>query len=230
MPTQAEQDYLKALYHLTSARPAVGVGELAVRVGVSHPSASAMVKKLAASGLVGHERSGALRLTSSGEAEALRVVRRHRLLETFLAEVLRLPWDEVHEEAEVLEHALSDRLEHRIAEYLGNPARDPHGDPIPPAEGSHVEHADQPLGEAGPGTDVRIERVSDHDPGVLRHLAAEGLTPGVVITVDHQDPFGGPLWVSSARGRHALGPQLVASISVSTLSRAPAGRGRKGRS
>lgn len=223
MVTAAEQDYLKSIYRLASEPAPVTVGNLAKSVGVSHPSASAMVKKLAAGGLVRHRPFGALQLTRRGEAEALRVVRRHRLLETFLFEVLGVPWDEVHEEAEILEHALSGRLEQRIADFLGNPTRDPHGDPIPPADGEHVERVDQPLAAVQPGVKVRITRVSDRDPEVLRYLAAEGLTLGVVISVEGEDPFGGPLWVTSRGGRHALGPQLVDAISVAEVGSAVAG-------
>jgi len=207
--TGAVEDYLKIIYHLVTKGEPATTSTIARRLGVSSPSVSAMVKRLEAGALVERSGAGGLALTSGGEAEALRVVRRHRLLETFLAEVVGVPWDEVHEEAEVLEHALSDRLEQRIDALLGHPVRDPHGDPIPPRTGPHDERWADPLTAAPTGSRFRIERVSDRDPDALRYLAGIGLRPGVHVDVGARTPFGGPLWVTVDGTEYALGLPLT---------------------
>ena len=213
------QDYPKAIYVLESYGHEVTTSQIAARLGVAAPSVSAMVKRLAAEGLVGHDPYRAVHLTEAGEEAALAVVRRHRLVETYLHDALGLPWDEVHDEAEVLEHSVSERVVDAMERALGHPARDPHGDPIPPKRGRHREIRDEPLEAVDPGRRVRVERVSDHDAAVLRHLAALGLVPGTEVDVEGRDPFGGPLWVRSAGRRHPLGDALVAAIFVSVLER-----------
>ena len=217
MPTQAVEDYLKAIYMLAASGDDAGVSAVARRLGVAAPSASAMVKRLGAQGLAVHEPYSGVRLTGEGERRALRVVRRHRLLETFLHQVLDVPWDEVHEEAEILEHALSERLEARIAAVLGHPDRDPHGDPIPPLDGAHHELEDVPLRGLAAGTVVRVERVTHQAPDALRYLAGIGVTPGAEVVVGEEAPFGGPVWVSAHGTDHALGPELAAEIFVAPL-------------
>lgn len=207
--TEAVEDYLKAIYQLATRGEPVTTSTIAERLGVSAPSVSAMVKRLESSELVERPADRPLALTGEGERHALRIVRRHRLLETFLAEVVGVPWDEVHDEAEVLEHALSDRLEARIDALLGSPDRDPHGDPIPPRDGRHDEGWGQPLAAADQGSRFQVERVSDRDAEALRYLAGLGIRPGVTVEVGERAPFGGPLWVSVAGRRHALGPQLA---------------------
>jgi DtxR family Mn-dependent transcriptional regulator len=151
-------------------------------------------------------------LTAHGERHALLIVRRHRLLETYLAEVLAVPWDEVHDEAEILEHALSDRLADRIDDALGNPTRDPHGDPIPPRSGIHAEDWGDPLESAPPGSHFLVQRVSDRDSEALRYLGELGIRPGVRLFVEDRAPFGGPLWISLDGQRHALGIGLIRLI------------------
>jgi DtxR family Mn-dependent transcriptional regulator len=137
-------------------------------------------------------------------------VRRHRLVETFLVEVVGMSWDEVHREAELLEHGVSERLESRIDELLGHPVRDPHGDPIPPRDGPHREHWGDPLAAAAEGDRFRVQRVSDRDPAVLRYLATLQIRPGAVLRVEEVAPFGGPMWVRLDDGdRHALGTVLT---------------------
>ena len=159
------QDYTKAIYSLEgrSGEP-VGNNELAERLGVPPGTASAMVKRL-----------DELGLTADGRRVALRMLRRHRLLELFLAETLDLPWDRVHQEAELLEHSLSEELEAAIAEQLGNPTHDPHGDPIPSPELELEETETISLAELDPGAEARFVRVSDADPAILRHLGERGL-------------------------------------------------------
>ncbi|MBA3418683.1 MAG: metal-dependent transcriptional regulator [Geodermatophilaceae bacterium] len=228
--TEAVEDYLKVIYHLVTEGEAVTTSTIARRLGVSAPSVSAMVKRLEAGELVVRRGEGGLTLTSGGEVQALRVVRRHRLLETFLAEVVGVPWDEVHDEAEVLEHSLSDRLEDRIDALLGHPAHDPHGDPIPPRTGPHNERWADPLTAAPTGSRFQIERVSDRDPEALRYLADIGLRPGVLVEVGARAPFGGPLWITVDGAEHALGSQLTNLLhgAVVTTGTTPIRRRRAG--
>jgi DtxR family transcriptional regulator, Mn-dependent transcriptional regulator len=210
--SRATEDYLKAVYHVASRGEPVTTGLLAAELGVSSPSVSAMVRRLEEGGLLLRADSRSLRLTEDGEREALRVVRRHRLLETFLARVLDVPWDEVHAEAELLEHALSDRLEERIDAALGHPTHDPHGDPIPPRHGPHEEGWGAALDSAPPGCRFRVDRVSDRDSAALRYLGELGVFPGVVVDVEEQEPFGGPRWVRVAGERRSLGAPLTRLI------------------
>lgn len=203
------ENYLKAVFALTGRGEVVGTSTLAEHLGVSPPTVSVMLKKLVAAGLVSRPSVHEVQLTEHGGRHALGIVRRHRLLEAFLSEVLAVPWDEVHAEAEVLEHAVSERLVDRIDALLNHPTRDPHGDPIPPAHGSHEEEWTESLAAAEPGYRFRVERVSDQDSGALRYLGALGIRPGVVLEVDGRDPFGGPVWVRIDGGRHGLGPALA---------------------
>ena len=207
--TRATEDYLKAIYALASSGEVVTTGAVADRLSVSSPSVSAMVKRLEGEQLLDRSPSHGLRLTAVGERAALRVVRRHRLLETFLVRVLKMPWDQVHAEAELLEHAMSERLEERVDAVLGQPTHDPHGDPIPPRHGQHLEDWGQPLDGVAAGERFRVERVSDRDSAALRHLGDLGLVPGVVIEAQEQAPFGGPRWVSIGGQRHALSAPLT---------------------
>jgi len=209
LTTRATEDYLKTIYGLASSGEPVTTGTLADRLGVSSPSVSAMIKRLESERFLERPTGHGVQLTVQGERAALRVVRRHRLLETFLVRVLDMPWEEVHEEADLLEHALSDRLEERIDAALDHPTRDPHGDPIPPRHGRHHEDWGQPLDGAAAGDRFRIERVSDRDSDSLRYLHALGMVPGVVIEVQEQAPFGGPRWVCIDGQRHALGAPLT---------------------
>ncbi|MDN5858055.1 MAG: metal-dependent transcriptional regulator, partial [Pseudonocardia sp.] len=216
--SQATEDYLKAIYHLTTRGEAVTTGHLARELGVSSPSVSAMVKRLEDGALVDRPDARSLRLTDSGERAALRVVRRHRLLETFLFRAAGVPWDELHAEAELLEHGLSERLEQHIDAALGHPTRDPHGDPIPPRDGRHDEDWGTPLAAAPSHSRFRVQRVSDRDSAALRHLGRLGIMPGAEIEVAEQEPFGGPRWVVAAGKRHALGGPLTALVHGHVLA------------
>jgi DtxR family transcriptional regulator, Mn-dependent transcriptional regulator len=203
------EDYLKALFHLQAEAEHATTSTLAERVGVSAASASAMLRRLRETGLVAGTTGRQVVLTEHGRRHALRVVRRHRLVETLLAEVLDMPWDEVHAEAEVLEHVLSPALEERIAARLGNPTHDPHGDPIPPREGDHDEAWPEPLEQAPVGCRFRVDRVSDRDSAALRYLDRLGIRPGARLTVGERDPFGGPQWVEIDGRWEALGGLLA---------------------
>ena len=221
------EDYLKALVHLEAEGEALTTGTIAHRVEVAPPSASAMLRRLRDAELVQGAAGHEVALTAHGRRHALRVVRRHRLVETFLAEVLDVPWDEVHEEAERLEHALSPALEDRIAARLGEPSHDPHGDPIPPREGEHDEAWPDPLDAAPTGARFRVERVSDRDSDALRYLDELGVRPGVRVEVGERDPFGGPLWIELAGERRALGLPL-ARLVHGTVEGPDADPGRDG--
>ncbi|MRG59216.1 MarR family transcriptional regulator [Agromyces sp. CFH 90414] len=180
----AIEDYLKTVYAHTEWQPdPITPKVLADRLGVAPSSVTEMVKKMAAAGLIAHVPYGPLRLTDAGRARALAVVRRHRLIETWLVREMGYGWHEVHDEAEVLEHAVSDRLLEAIDARLGRPARDPHGDAIPAADGSIAVEAFVLLADAPAGHTGRVIRISDRDPDVLRDLEAAGVGPGVEIAV-----------------------------------------------
>jgi DtxR family Mn-dependent transcriptional regulator len=211
----AVQDYAKAIYSLQGRSDLpVSTSSIADRLGVSPASASAMVKRLESLGLAKHEPYHGVLLTPAGERVALEVIRHHRLLELYLAEALGMSWDRVHEEAEVLEHAISPELSALIAEKLGNPTHDPHGDPIPTAEGEIEEGSSQPLSDLLPGAKGIFVRVSDSDSEMLRYLSQRGIAPGDHLEVLERQPFDGPLLVRFASGDHALGGGLVRMMRV----------------
>lgn len=185
------QDYLKTVWEITrdTGQPAT-LRSVTDQMGERASTASEAMKRLAARGLVHHERYAGITLTQQGEQLAVQIVRRHRLLEMFLCEVLDFSWDEVHEEAEILEHAITDRLIERIDAHLGFPSRDPHGHPIPTADGDVEEVAEEDLTGARVGQSLIIDRISDRDPELLRYLAAHGITPGVLVQVQPA-PYSG---------------------------------------
>ncbi len=213
--SEAAEDYVKAIYALAHRLDGpVPTSALAERLGVAPSSVTAMLKRLDDAGLVRHERYHGVSLTAKGERLALEVIRHHRLIEAFLAETLGMPWDRVHDEAEVLEHYISEDLEGRIAAALGNPELDPHGDPIPTADLDLAKDATIPLSELEPGQRAVFARVSDFDPAMLRHLTGLGIEPGGDIEVVGADPFGGPLKVVAGGVEHALGSELAAKMRV----------------
>ena len=207
MLSASVEDYTKAVYALEERHGVASTTALAERLGVSAPAVSAMVKKLAALGYVSHVRYRGVRLTDEGRRVALEVLRHHRLLETYLVEELGVPWDRVHAEAEVLEHVLSEGLEERIAAKLGEPTHDPHGDPIPAADGTVVEPATVALTSLAAGDRGRFVRVSDSDPAVLRELAELGIRPG-----DELEVVPGGIRTGSATVR--LRPALAGAMRV----------------
>lgn len=215
LPTEAIQDYVKAIYALERRGvETVPTNALAERLGVTPGSASAMVKRLAKRGLVEHAPYRGVTLTPQGARVALEVLRHHRLLETYLAEELGMPWDRVHEEAEILEHVLSEELEDLIARKLGNPTHDPHGDPIPTPELEIAEALTVSLASLEPDAAGTFVRVSDSDPEMLRYLADRGIAPGDLLEVVERQPFGGPLFVRIGDETHALGGALAAAMRV----------------
>jgi DtxR family transcriptional regulator, Mn-dependent transcriptional regulator len=210
----AVQDYLKAIYALESAGERVTTSALARRMHVSAPSATAMTKRLDELGLVERLPYRGVALTDAGRRNALEVLRHHRLLERYLVDRLGLSLDEVHAEAELLEHALSEELEARIDEDLGYPTHDPHGDPIPDSELRLVHHEDRTLLELEPGARVSIARVPDDDPALLRYLGTLGLVPGSRLELVARAPFGGPVTVRTDRGEHAISRDLADRIAA----------------
>lgn len=213
----AVEDYVKVIYAHTEWQPdPITTSVLAARLGLAASSVTEMTKKLVALGLVEHERYGSISLTPDGTALALRMVRRHRLIETWLVEKFDYSWDEVHDEAEVLEHALSDRLLNAIDDQLGHPTRDPHGDPIPSAYGVVNRPDAVLLRDAAPGSVGRVVRISDSDPRLLRHLTAESITLDRRLSVVGRTPYGGSfsVLVEDEGDERDLGEQALASIWI----------------
>src|SRR5467141_4549422 len=190
--TRAQEDYLKALYLLGGDGRPVPTRDLAQRLGISSPSVSEMVTRLTAQGLVEHDRYRGQQLTREGRKVALELVRHHRLLEMFLVQVLGYSWDEVHDEAERLEHVISERMEQRIFDLLGRPELDPHGHAIPTLRGKVRPLSNRPLSETHAGERVIVQGVSDDDAGKLRELERRGLLPGTHVEVVAPSEYEGP--------------------------------------
>jgi DtxR family transcriptional regulator, Mn-dependent transcriptional regulator len=217
---EAVEDYAKAIYTLAlRERGPVGTSALAERLGVSPGTVTAMLKRMAELGLVEHRPYHGANLTDAGERLALEVIRHHRLIEAFLADSLDMPWDRVHNEAEVLEHYISEDLERLISAKLGDPRIDPHGDPIPSAELDLEEDETVRLAELDEGATATFTRVSDSDPEMLRYLAERGITPGVQLRVTGRQPFGGSLLVVASGSEHAFGEELSSAIRVTVPDR-----------
>ena len=212
--TDAMQDYLREIYKLRLEGRRATTSAIADRVGVRPPSATAMVKRLAALGLVEHERYRGVELTPGGERVALEVIRHHRLLELYLSQALGMSLDEVHSEADRLEHALSEELEERIDRSLGYPTHDPHGDPIPDAK-LRIERGQlRTLASLEPGDVATIRRVPDDDDALLRYLADHALVPGKTVRLTRAEPFGGPLILRVGKAEHAISRELAEGIGV----------------
>ncbi len=215
MRSSAVEDYTKAIYALEQRMPEpVSTNALAERMGVTPASASGMVKRLGELGLVAHVRYRGVSLTDAGRRVALEVIRHHRLLELYLVKSLGVPWDRVHQEAEVLEHVLSEELEELIAAKLGDPTHDPHGDPIPTRDLTIDEAPTSSLESLQAGACGTFVRVSDSDPEMLRYLSKRGIGPGDPFEVLDRQPFGGPLFVRFGSDVHPLGGQLALAMRV----------------
>jgi DtxR family Mn-dependent transcriptional regulator len=212
--TSAVEDYLKAVYALDVEGRRVTTSALAERMQVSAPSATAMMKRLADLGLVERAAYKGVVLTDRGRLCALEVLRHHRLLELYLADSLGMSLDEVHAEADRLEHALSEELEARIDAALGFPTHDPHGDPIPDSSLHIAEPVTRSLADLDPGDVAVVARVPDGDPALLRYLAEIALVPGQRLELTRSAPFGGPLTVRTGSGEHAIGRELAASVGI----------------
>jgi DtxR family Mn-dependent transcriptional regulator len=216
------EDYLKAIYDLELVGAPASTNDIADRLAISPASVSGMVRRLADQGLITHEPYRGVRLTSEGRRAALRTLRRHRILECYLTEVLGYPWDRVHEEAERLEHAASEELVERMATALGDPAQDPHGAPIPTRDGRVDEASLRTLADAAVGERVLVRRVDDKEAERLRYLAELGIMPGALVRILDRAPFDGPitLWVDSPGGgsARAVGVGLAAQVYVESAA------------
>ena len=211
------EDYLKAIYDLERVGAPASTNDIADRLAISPASVSGMMRRLAEQRLITHEPYRGVRLTGAGRRAALRTLRRHRILECYLTEVLGYEWDGVHAEAERLEHAASDELIERMAVALGNPTQDPHGAPIPTRDGRVEEAPLRTLAAAASGERVRVRRVQDEDAERLRYLAELGIRPGAMIRILDRAPFDGPitLWVGGNAGAtRAIGVGLAAEVFV----------------
>jgi DtxR family transcriptional regulator, Mn-dependent transcriptional regulator len=214
MITHAMEDYLKIIFKLQDEEAAVTTQSIAVRLNVQSPSVTNMIKRLADLKLVEHAPYRGVTLTETGRKAALEVIRHHRLLELYLAEALGYSWDEVHEEAERLEHTISEDFEARIDEALGFPLLDPHGEPIPTADGEIAIVGDVRLGDLTPGEEAIVERVTDQNPDKLRYLGDLGLYPHARVTLLERFPFNGPVRILVSDFEHILGRDLADVIHV----------------
>jgi DtxR family transcriptional regulator, Mn-dependent transcriptional regulator len=208
------EEYLEAVYRLEREGPGVTTSGLASTLGVAPASVSGMLKKLERDGYVEHVARGEVKLTRSGLEVAVRVLRRHRLAERLLTDVLGMPWDEVHEEACMLEHAISDRVEQRLMKLLNNPETCPHGHPIPPRDLSDPKRIGVPLAQVEAGRQTAVVGVTEEVPEILRYLGEVGLRPGAKVHVIEKAPLGGPLTVEVENGRHAISLELARMVMV----------------
>jgi DtxR family transcriptional regulator, Mn-dependent transcriptional regulator len=206
--TRSVEDYLKAIYQLTPEGRPASTSDIAHLLALSPPSVTGMVKRLSEHGLLEHVPYRGVQLTGEGRRAALRMIRRHRLIEAYLVEFLGYSWDLVHEEAERLEHAVSDTMVERMANALGHPQVDPHGDPIPSADGSIHEPACMPLSNVPVGSTVEVHRVSESQPERLRYIASLGLRPGVQVTVTDREPIDELVTIEVAGDQHVIGREL----------------------
>ena len=217
MPSVAVEDYLKTIYALTQRTEPASTSAIADRLGIAAGSVTGMVKRLAERGLVEHVPYYGARLTSNGQRDAVRLIRRHRVLELFLVQVLGYTWDRVHEEAERLEHAVTEELIDRMAAVLGEPASDPHGAPIPDNQGRFVDANFPTLKEMTVGTRGVLRRVDDEDPAALRYLAELALIPGAEVELLERVPFNGPLKIQVGGRAHFVGAELASSLQIETI-------------
>jgi DtxR family Mn-dependent transcriptional regulator len=210
--TRSVEDYLKAIYRIARESRSASTSEIADLLGLSAASVSGMIRRLSEQGLLEHVPYKGVVLTQEGRRIALRMVRRHRVLEAYLVEFLGYSWDTVHDEAERLEHAVSDLLIERMAGVLGNPRFDPHGDPIPASDGSMDEVAYTPLADVPAGEPIEVRRVDTSQPERLRFLEQTGLKPGARVEVVERQPFGGPLRIRIGAGEQVIGAELARQV------------------
>lgn len=222
MSSVSVENYLKAIFtleqQLSGEEERVKSKDIAGELSIAQPSVTSMLKTLAAQSLIDYQPYQGVRLTASGRAAALGVIRRHRLTEVFLIEALGLSWDEVHVEAERLEHALSDKVTDRLEAFLGYPTHDPHGDPIPDRAGRLPEVGGVPLVNVSAGESVRVVRVLDQSPEFLRYLNEQGLVPGTGLDVREVAPFDGPLTIEVQGRSFAVSRSLARRIVVVSVT------------
>ena len=221
MPTKKQatltgqaEDYLKAIYELEQSGSAAATNDIAARLDIAAASVSGMMQRLARLGLVRVERYRGARLTAMGRVTALRLIRRHRIIECYLVERLGFGWDDVHDEAERLEHAASDELIDRMADAIGNPTADPHGAPIPTASGEVDETRLPSIADLAAGERATVVRMSDRDPAFLRYLDGLGVRPGATVQVVAKAPFGGPVTIAVGGAEHAVGLSAASQVFI----------------
>jgi DtxR family transcriptional regulator, Mn-dependent transcriptional regulator len=214
MLSQAVEDYLKAIYKL-QGDGRVSTNDVARALKVSSASVTNMVKRLTRMELVDHESYRGVRLTEAGTKVALEIIRHHRLLETYLKDVMGFSWSEMHEEAERLEHHISEEFEEKIDQMLGYPSHDPHGHPIPTKDGKIAASATQTLAEVAPGDQVVVHHLSDADSELLEYLEKAGLLPNSIVRVLEKEPFEGPLKVALESGERIIGREVARHVFVS---------------
>ena len=224
MTSATLEEYLESIYKLAE-RGAVRPGQIAEAMRVSAPTVTATLGRLQDRGLVSRSADGGVELTLAGRQQALDIIRRHRLAERFLVDVLGLSWDEVHDEACQLEHALSPKVQEALERFMDNPEVCPHGHPIPSADGAIAVQEGAPLCQSGPGDEVSIVRIEDEDGELLSYLSSLGMFPGTTVRVCDVAPFKGPLMVEIAGARYALGREIAEKIVVDGDGR----RKRRGR-
>lgn len=219
MLSQAVEDYVKIIYHLQQEDGEKGVSTTRIsdKMQVAPASVTSMVKRLSTLGLVDYSSHRGVVLTHAGEKVALEIIRHHRLLELYLKEVLGYSWDEVHAEAEHLEHHISELFEERIFELLGRPTHDPHGDPIPTKEGEMPQLFDTSLHEVDTDVEMTVRRVFNGDPELLKYLSEMGLMPGTKITVLDKAPFKGPVRLKVGDSEVMIGHEVAGYIYVETV-------------
>jgi DtxR family Mn-dependent transcriptional regulator len=212
---ESTEEYLEAIYRLEREGPGVTTSGLAAELGVAPASVSGMLKKLDADGYIEHRARGEAKLTREGLVVAVRVLRRHRIAERFLVDILGMPWDEVHDEACRLEHAISQNVEDRLIAFLGDPQVCPHGHPIPPSDLSDPVRPGVPLAQLAPGEDARVFGVTEELSEILRYLGEIGLRPGADVRVLEKAPLGGPITIAMSTGvRHAISLELARMVTV----------------
>lgn len=214
MLSQAVEDYLKVIYKLQPEGEPVSTSDIARAMDVSSASVTNMIKRLAQLGLVEYESYRGVTVTETGEKVALEIIRHHRLLELYLREVMGYSWDKIHEEAEHLEHHISEEFEEKLDELLGYPTHDPHGDPIPTREGEMAEFTTDALSEMEAGTSVVVQRVSDTDPEMLSYLEEVGLLPGTSVHILEKGPFHGPIRVRIGEHERVVGHRIASNVFV----------------
>ena len=212
------EDYLKAIYEIGRGSVSVATNDIAQKLSLTAASVSGMVRRLADQGLLSYERYRGVTLTDSGRRAALRTIRRHRVIESYLSQALDYPWDRVHDEAERLEHAASDELVNRMATAIGEPVVDPHGAPIPSREGTMDETVHLSLAQLDEGRGARVVQVSDDDPEMLRYLGDLSIVPGSEIVVLSKAPYEGPITLGVSGKRLSIGPALAAQVRVVPLT------------
>jgi len=218
MLSQAMENYLKIIYEILEKHERASTSMIAERMGLSSPSVTSMIKRLADLNLVSHAPYQGVQLTPIGERTAVEIVRHHRLVELYLAQALGVPWDQVHDEAEKLEHVISEDLEDRIAQALGDPTVDPHGSPIPSRDGTVVRVDGAPLSSMPAGQTVAVVEVDDRNPDLLRYLGDLDLYPGAEIEIVRVEPYEGPFVVHTGGREVVIGRAAANEIRVAPLA------------